>query len=219
MGDSCQDNPDFCQFNRVYMGYITPPVPVTAPMPMPMHMMSARACMCVCVCVCGGGGGMVGCWGAGGVDEHVHRSRDARTGKEHASDAPAHTRACTPTRVNGRVSTTLPDCHLIFSCLRFVVCRYCDGNSFASNRQDPVVVSAPGAPAGTTIWFRGRRNLDAVLATLVDNHNLAVSNCCLAFFFLPCLADLHGAPVGGDNGVRGSNLLAVTMVFVDLPYP
>lgn len=54
-----------------------------------------------------------------------------------------------------------------------VMLGYCDGNSFASDRIAPISVVAPGAPAGTKIWFRGKRNIDAVLATLKHNHRLS----------------------------------------------
>ena len=39
-----------------------------------------------------------------------------------------------------------------------VMVEYCDGASFSSNREDPITVN------GRQIWFRGRRNLDAMLA-------------------------------------------------------
>ena len=48
-----------------------------------------------------------------------------------------------------------------------------DGNSFASNLDDPIDVVALGAAAGTKIWFRGRANLDAVLDTLAATRGLA----------------------------------------------
>jgi hypothetical protein len=41
-----------------------------------------------------------------------------------------------------------------------VMIEYCDGASFSSNREDPITVN------GRQIWFRGRRNLDAMLAYL-----------------------------------------------------
>ena len=41
-----------------------------------------------------------------------------------------------------------------------VYMKYCDGNSFAGNRDDPLVVQ------GKPLYFRGRRILQAVLATL-----------------------------------------------------
>ena len=47
---------------------------------------------------------------------------------------------------------------------------YCDGSSFASDVAVPVVVNAT-----TTVFFRGRRILDAVLETLVSDHGLAAA--------------------------------------------
>ena len=45
-----------------------------------------------------------------------------------------------------------------------VYLKYCDGNSFASNRDDPVVVG------GRRIYFRGKRLLSAILTTLLQPH-------------------------------------------------
>ena len=44
---------------------------------------------------------------------------------------------------------------------------YCDGGSFSGNKAEPVVVN------GTTLYFRGKRILDAVLDYLNTNHGLA----------------------------------------------
>ena len=46
---------------------------------------------------------------------------------------------------------------------------YCDGGSFSGNREDPVIVSGSGVPAAEvnrTLYFRGQRNLDAVIDEL-----------------------------------------------------
>ena len=44
---------------------------------------------------------------------------------------------------------------------------YCDGGSFTGDRVEPAVSSN-----GKQVWFRGRRNLDAMLHYLRDQHNL-----------------------------------------------
>lgn len=46
---------------------------------------------------------------------------------------------------------------------------YCDGGSFSGNRDEPVTVSGtgtPGAEVNRTLYFRGQRNLDAVIDEL-----------------------------------------------------
>lgn len=46
-----------------------------------------------------------------------------------------------------------------------VYIKYCDGNSFSGNRDDPVVVN------GKPLYFRGRRIIDAVLADITTKHD------------------------------------------------
>ena len=56
-----------------------------------------------------------------------------------------------------------------------VVLAYCDGNSFASNRNDPVNVTTTDAAGKTTtskIFWRGKRLIDATLTSLVEKHGL-----------------------------------------------
>lgn len=52
---------------------------------------------------------------------------------------------------------------------------YCDGNSFSGNRDAPVVVKGMDGKE-KPIYFRGRRIIDAILATLVSDHGLADAN-------------------------------------------
>lgn len=56
-----------------------------------------------------------------------------------------------------------------------VVLAYCDGNSFASNRDDPVNVTttdAAGKTMTSKIFWRGKRLIDATLTSLVEKHGL-----------------------------------------------
>jgi hypothetical protein len=46
---------------------------------------------------------------------------------------------------------------------------YCDGNSFSGNRDAPVMVGSK------PLYFRGRRIIDAVVAYLMENHNLGAA--------------------------------------------
>lgn len=46
---------------------------------------------------------------------------------------------------------------------------YCDGGSFSGDKTEPVAVN------GTTLYFRGKRILDAVLDYLTTNHGLALA--------------------------------------------
>ena len=74
-----------------------------------------------------------------------------------------------------------------------VVLAYCDGNSFASNREDPVPVTttdADGVARTSTIYWRGKRLIDATLATLVEKHKLADAETVM----------LTGASAGGLAG-------------------
>jgi hypothetical protein len=48
-----------------------------------------------------------------------------------------------------------------------VILWYCDGGSFTSDRTEPIEVN------GSKVWFRGKRNLDAMLAYLRDEFGLA----------------------------------------------
>ena len=45
--------------------------------------------------------------------------------------------------------------------------RYCDGSSFTGDVSEPVVVPSP--QGNKTIYYRGRRNLDAVLDKFVNH--------------------------------------------------
>ena len=47
-----------------------------------------------------------------------------------------------------------------------VILWYCDGGSFTGDRTEPIVMN------GSNVWFRGRRNLDAMLGYLRDEHRL-----------------------------------------------
>jgi len=49
---------------------------------------------------------------------------------------------------------------------------YCDGNSFSGNADAPVVVKGMDGK-NKPLYFRGRRIIDAILATLVSDHGLA----------------------------------------------
>ena len=60
-----------------------------------------------------------------------------------------------------------------------VMITYCDGNSFASNRDDPVPVLGLDNKSSSIYW-RGKRNLDAVLDTLVQKHGLGDATACYA---------------------------------------
>lgn len=48
---------------------------------------------------------------------------------------------------------------------------YCDGNSFASNRDGAVAVTGAGVPPGAQIFWRGKANIEATLIDLLKNHN------------------------------------------------
>jgi hypothetical protein len=80
-----------------------------------------------------------------------------------------------------------------FASFNRVVLAYCDGNSFASNRDDPVPVTttdADGTATTSTIYWRGKRLIDATLATLVEKHGLGDASTVL----------LTGASAGGLAG-------------------
>jgi len=53
-----------------------------------------------------------------------------------------------------------------------VVFKYCDGNSFSGNRDEPVKVTGPDGVA-LPLYFRGKRIIDAVLDTLLEKMGLA----------------------------------------------
>ena len=52
------------------------------------------------------------------------------------------------------------------ACSYQVFVPYCDGSSYTSNRTAPLLV------ATRTLWFRGRRILDAILSDLDQQHQL-----------------------------------------------
>ena len=71
-----------------------------------------------------------------------------------------------------------------------VVLAYCDGNSFASNREDPVPVTttdAAGKTMTSQIFWRGKRLIDATLTSLIEKHGLGHAETVL----------LTGASAGG----------------------
>ena len=64
---------------------------------------------------------------------------------------------------------------------------YCDGGSFSGNRDAAVVAAGTGSPAALvnrTLFFRGQRNLDAVIAEMksrgMDKAHTAVLGGCSA---------------------------------------
>jgi hypothetical protein len=50
-----------------------------------------------------------------------------------------------------------------------VILWYCDGGSFTGDLTDPIVVN------GSKVWFRGKRNLDAVLGYLREEHGFGAA--------------------------------------------
>jgi len=54
-----------------------------------------------------------------------------------------------------------------------VYAKYCDGSSLTGDRDEPVVV---GGNASQTIFYRGRRVLDALLDDLLDSKGLAAAD-------------------------------------------
>jgi len=54
-----------------------------------------------------------------------------------------------------------------FSSFNRVILWYCCGGSFTGDRTDPITVN------GSQVWFRGRRNLVALLSYLTEQHGLA----------------------------------------------
>mmetsp|Transcript_7523 Transcript_7523/g.19036 ORF Transcript_7523/g.19036 Transcript_7523/m.19036 type:complete len:487 (+) Transcript_7523:75-1535(+) len=58
-----------------------------------------------------------------------------------------------------------------FCNFNFVLAKYCDGTSFSGNREDPVVYTDASGKQ-TKMWFRGRRILDAILDTLIEDFSL-----------------------------------------------
>lgn len=53
-----------------------------------------------------------------------------------------------------------------------VILMNCDGASFTGDRVDPLVISDPRTGNPAKLYFRGRRILDAVIATLARDHGL-----------------------------------------------
>jgi len=51
-----------------------------------------------------------------------------------------------------------------------VFIRYCDGNSFSGNREEPLVVNEK------PLYFRGKKIKEAVFMTLKEKYNLAEAN-------------------------------------------
>ena len=61
---------------------------------------------------------------------------------------------------------------------------YCDGGSFTGDRTDPATTAD-----GRKVWFRGRRNLDAMLGFLRDEHgNFDIIFDPFSAFSQPCAA-------------------------------
>jgi len=58
-----------------------------------------------------------------------------------------------------------------FCNFNLVMAWYCDGASFAGNKEDPVVYTDPKG-VKHNLWFRGRRILEAILDTLVEEYGL-----------------------------------------------
>ena len=59
-----------------------------------------------------------------------------------------------------------------FATFNRVMLWYCDGGSFSGNNNDPVPVIDPKTNATKHIFYRGKRNLDAMLMYLRQRHNL-----------------------------------------------
>mmetsp|Transcript_140578 Transcript_140578/g.356904 ORF Transcript_140578/g.356904 Transcript_140578/m.356904 type:complete len:490 (+) Transcript_140578:60-1529(+) len=58
-----------------------------------------------------------------------------------------------------------------FCNFNFVFVKYCDGTSYSGNREDPIVYM-DSSGMQTKLWFRGRRILNAVLDTLIEDYGL-----------------------------------------------
>ena len=69
-----------------------------------------------------------------------------------------------PTFAFGGPLDTDPAMNPAFAHFHHVVLWYCDGGSFSGDRAEPQVVD------GTNVWYRGKRNLDAMLAFLKQGH-------------------------------------------------
>ena len=71
---------------------------------------------------------------------------------------------------------TNPPANPAFADFNHVILWYCDGYSFAGNRDAPYVYTDPSTKANTTLYFRGKRVLDAVLDVLLTpQYGLAVA--------------------------------------------
>lgn len=51
----------------------------------------------------------------------------------------------------------------------------CDGASFTGIRAEPFVISDPQTGSPAKLFFRGKRILDAVIATLARDHGLRLA--------------------------------------------
>lgn len=75
--------------------------------------------------------------------------------------------------------------------------RYCDGTSFTGDRDAAVMVTGPDNSTTAPVYFRGRRIVDAVLATLLEEYDFgsASKNAHRFTYTAPeCTAvHLHGA--------------------------
>ena len=97
---------------------------------------------------------------------------------------------------------------------------YCDGTSFGGNRDEPVVAAGTGSPVAEqnrTLYFRGQRNLDAVLDELKSRGMASAEMAVLG----GCSAGGLGALVQCDHfaaalpGVKNKRCIGDAGVFID----
>lgn len=107
---------------------------------------------------------------------------------------------------------------------------YCDGNSFSGMRDEPLMVN------GTALYFRGRRNIDAIMAALAANVQKAVVPWSSAFdvvltgcsagglatymhadYVGGMLAPNRPSPPGGPARVGNYHVIPISGFFQDAP--
>ena len=109
-----------------------------------------------------------GCWCYNDIDCYLRSFEDLGSSKKYEKFL--------PDKFGGLLAKS-GDSNFPFSTYNLVYVKYCDGNTFAGNRDEPVVVN------GKPLYFRGKKIKERVLESLVkrthfyDAQNIIVTGC------------------------------------------
>lgn len=108
------------------------------------------------------------------------------------------------------------DANPLFAGANRIYLWYCDGASFAGQAEDPADYN------GTTLWFRGRNNLRAIVADLTANHGFGdaeevLLSGCSAGGLATYLAADYFADELLPSGVTKYKAMPLSGMFMDLP--